>query len=165
MKKRIFIIAGLILIVSFAIFLAYKQTTQTGGEVKQYSKGDENAPKAEVDHSSFDFGVLTSHEKKSHTFNIKNTGKSPLILSNPKSSCDCTSVIIKIGENSSPSFSMHDNKSWEEGVKPGETAEAIVTYDPSVHPGEKGKIERYIYIKTDDPNMENLSLKITIGVY
>lgn len=159
MKKVLLIIAGLVLVVSFAVFLAYKQT---GGQEKQYSKGDENSPKAEVDHSDFDFGVLASQDIKSHPFKIKNTGKNPLVLSNPKSSCDCTSVVIKIGEKESPSFSMHTNKNWQGEVKPGEEAEAVVSYDPTVHAGEHGKIERYVYIKTNDPERGNLSLKITV---
>lgn len=159
MKKFFLIVLGVVIIVAFAIFLAYKQT---GEDVKRYSKSDANAPKAQVENSSFDFGILTSNEKQSHTFNLKNAGKSPLVLSNPKTSCDCTSVVIKINGAESPVFSMHTNKEWKSEVGAGKTADVVVIYDPTVHANEKGRVERIAFMQTNDPEQENLSFTISV---
>lgn len=44
----------------------------------------------EFDETEFDFGMVDEGEKVSHTYNFKNTGSEPLILSNAKGSCGCT---------------------------------------------------------------------------
>ena len=44
----------------------------------------------EFDATDFDFGMVDEGEKVSHTYNFKNTGSEPLILSNAKGSCGCT---------------------------------------------------------------------------
>ena len=42
------------------------------------------------DETEFDFGLVDEGEKVSHTYNFKNDGNEPLILSNAKGSCGCT---------------------------------------------------------------------------
>lgn len=44
----------------------------------------------EFSETEFDFGTVDEGEKVSHTYNFKNTGAEPLILSNAKGSCGCT---------------------------------------------------------------------------
>ncbi len=44
----------------------------------------------DFDATEFDFGLVDEGEKVSHTYNFKNTGSEPLILSNAKGSCGCT---------------------------------------------------------------------------
>lgn len=50
----------------------------------------ENAPKIEFDHESFDFGTLKEGDIKEHEFAFKNTGKSPLQITNVQVQCGCT---------------------------------------------------------------------------
>jgi hypothetical protein len=48
------------------------------------------APVMAFEKESHDFGVVTSGEKVKYSFKFKNTGKSPLIISNAEASCGCT---------------------------------------------------------------------------
>lgn len=50
----------------------------------------EEAPVMKFEKESHDFGVVTSGEKVKYSFKFKNTGKSPLIISNAEASCGCT---------------------------------------------------------------------------
>ncbi|MGB1248032.1 MAG: DUF1573 domain-containing protein [Chitinophagales bacterium] len=65
-----------------------------------------------------DFGVLPEGPKVTHEFEFKNTGDSPLVLSNVKASCGCT-----VPE-------------WpKEPIQAGETATIIVTYNTARRAG------------------------------
>lgn len=44
----------------------------------------------EFEETEFDFGTVDAGEKVNHTYNFKNTGSEPLIISNAKGSCGCT---------------------------------------------------------------------------
>lgn len=58
-----------------------------------------------------DFGTLEEGPKVSHEFSFKNTGTEPLVLTNVKASCGCTTP------------------SWpKEPVLPGEEGKILVTY-------------------------------------
>ncbi|GAB3512283.1 DUF1573 domain-containing protein [Emticicia fontis] len=50
----------------------------------------QNAPKIEFDHESFDFGTMKEGDIKEHEFAFKNTGKSPLQITNVQVQCGCT---------------------------------------------------------------------------
>ncbi|MCX2575437.1 DUF1573 domain-containing protein [Pedobacter sandarakinus] len=49
-----------------------------------------NAPIIVFEREVFDFGKLEQGEMVTHEFNFKNTGKSPLIISNATATCGCT---------------------------------------------------------------------------
>jgi len=50
-----------------------------------------NAPVANLlDPPSFDFGTITEGTVVSHTFHLRNTGHSPLIITKIQTSCGCT---------------------------------------------------------------------------
>ncbi|MCB0509749.1 MAG: DUF1573 domain-containing protein [Bacteroidetes bacterium] len=60
----------------------------------------------------FDFGSIEEGPKVSHEFTFKNTGTEPLVLSNVKASCGCTTP------------------SWpKDPILPGEQAAILVTYN------------------------------------
>lgn len=60
----------------------------------------------------FDFGTIEEGPKVSHEFVFKNTGTEPLVLSNVKASCGCTTP------------------SWpKDPILPGEDAAILVTYN------------------------------------
>ena len=48
------------------------------------------APVMAFEKDTYDFGVITSGEKVAYEFKFKNTGKSPLIISNAEATCGCT---------------------------------------------------------------------------
>jgi hypothetical protein len=73
-----------------------------------------NAEPLTLKESSFDFGRIAQGRPVTHSFEVKNTGKTPLILANVEASCGCTTPewsdqpippggtsIIKVGFNAS----------------------------------------------------------------
>ncbi|PST81941.1 DUF1573 domain-containing protein [Pedobacter yulinensis] len=51
---------------------------------------DKDAPVITWERETFDFGTIKQGEKVQHDFKFKNTGKTPLIISNASASCGCT---------------------------------------------------------------------------
>jgi hypothetical protein len=70
--------------------------------------------------------------------------------------------VVKIGDEKSPSFAMHNNPSWASELEKDQSAQLLITYDPSVHPA-KGDVTRSIYFQTNDPN--NLGVEIKFNVF
>jgi len=87
---------------------------------------DENAPAFEFMEESFDFGNdIIDGEKKTHTFEFTNTGKSPLIIEKVKASCGCTTP------------------NWPKTpIAPGATGEITATYNSKGRPGKFNKAIR-----------------------
>lgn len=70
-----------------------------------------------------DFGVIKEKDGKvSHQFVLRNTGKSPVVISDVTAWCGCTTV----GYTKRP-------------VRPGESAKVTVTYNPLSRPGKFSK--------------------------
>lgn len=81
------------------LFVACNSRTDTSSAMNSDSVGNEvsaaktdtiNAPVMSFENISHDFGQVTAGEKVSYNFKFKNTGKSPLIISNALASCGCT---------------------------------------------------------------------------
>ncbi len=49
-----------------------------------------NLPKMKFGKTEFDFGIVNEGDKVSHTFEFKNTGTIPLLISDVRSTCGCT---------------------------------------------------------------------------
>lgn len=76
---------------------------------------NENPPVIEFDNEEFDFGTIAQGETVYHIFNLKNVGKSDLILNDVKPTCGCTVP-----------------KNWpKQPIAPGESAKIEVQYDGS----------------------------------
>lgn len=77
-----------------------------------------NSPKSEKSaviqftSESHDFGAIKTNAPVSHTFVFTNSGNSPLIINNVRTTCGCTV----------PEYP-------KETIMPGKTAEIVVTYD------------------------------------
>ena len=50
----------------------------------------EDAPKMIFEKEVFEFGTIVQGEKVQYSFKFKNTGKTPLIISNATATCGCT---------------------------------------------------------------------------
>ncbi len=112
---------------------------------------------------SYDFGDIPP-ELASATFVVRNTGEGELVLLSIATSCMCTSAVFRFKGRESPAFGMHDNpEGWSERLKPGESGELTVTYDPNVHP-DSGGIVRAVYINTNDPTNREVQITITANV-
>ncbi len=87
-----------------------------------------------------EYGSIDQGEKAAHTFTFKNTGNEPLVLSNVKPSCGCTT----------PSWT-------KEPVAPGETGSIDVEFD------SKGKSGKQTKTVTVTANTEPAKTVLTIS--
>lgn len=79
----------------------------------------QNNAQISTDEPSFNFGTIAEEKGlANHTFIIKNTGTSPLVITRITASCGCTQ----------PEWS-------KEPIAPGQTGEVLVTYNPKGRPG------------------------------
>ena len=109
MKNKILLFA----LVIFSFVSVNAQTTTT--ETKPVNP---NAPKMEFKESEYDFKEVDEGPQAKHEFVFKNTGKEPLILTNVKASCGCTTP------------------SWpKEPILPGQEGKILVTYNTQGRPG------------------------------
>ncbi|MDB5148419.1 MAG: hypothetical protein JWQ57_2439 [Mucilaginibacter sp.] len=85
-----------------------------------------NAPVAKFEKESHDFGKITEGDKVSYDFKFTNTGKSPLIITNARATCGCTTPV------------------WPKApVKPGESGVIGVTFNSA---GKSGLQDKQITI-------------------
>ncbi len=117
-----------------------------------------NRPIVAISLDSFDFGDISQKEGiKSTLFELKNEGKSDLIINRLDSSCGCTSASIVYQDKEGPIFSMSGHganqatKGWQVTISPGDTAQLKVYYDPDVHQDFRGTATRTVSVFSNDP--------------
>lgn len=100
---------------------------------------DPNAPEIKFDSEVVDYGMLEYDGNTLREFKFKNTGKSPLILTNVQVQCGCTNV-----------------DGWpKEPIAPGKTATFKVKYDSK----RVGKFDKKITVTS---NAKSSSVVLTI---
>lgn len=119
----------------FFIFMAILLATTVASAQK---KAVISAPE-----SAYNFGDIKETDGKvSHTFQIKNEGEAPLVITRVIASCGCTT----------PEWTR-------EPIAPGKTGELTVTFDPTGRPGpftktvaiySNGKTGNYVLTITGD---------------
>ncbi|WP_425638211.1 DUF1573 domain-containing protein [Algoriphagus yeomjeoni] len=88
---------------------------------------------------SIDFGDITQGDKVEHTFELTNTGSTPLIISNVAVTCGCTAT------------------SWpKEPIAPGKSSEIKVSFNSAGKMGKQNSVVR-IYSNASEP-IEKVSL-------
>ncbi|WP_026954598.1 DUF1573 domain-containing protein [Algoriphagus vanfongensis] len=88
---------------------------------------------------SVDFGDIKQGDKVSHTFELTNSGSTPLIISNVAATCGCTVP------------------SWpKEPIAPGKSAEIKVSFNSAGKMGKQNSVVR-IYSNASEP-IEKVSL-------
>ena len=79
---------------TLALFSACNQKQAPSTEVVLDSAGNvvaaADAPIIKFEKDLYDFGVITEGESVQYEFKFKNTGKTPLIISNATATCGCT---------------------------------------------------------------------------
>ncbi|QZE14450.1 DUF1573 domain-containing protein [Halosquirtibacter laminarini] len=108
---------------------------------KLSAKERAKAPSIRFDTKAFDFKTIKQGEKASHTFVIKNKGKSNLIIHKIKASCGCTVA--------TPETKM---------IAPGKSTKMEVVFNSH---GKKGKQYKTITLISNDPNQPTTILKVT----
>ena len=150
-------ILGVIILMGIFIVVGSKGTTTTA------KIDDPNRPVATANTTSFDFGKMTNQDIRSKTFEITNTGKSDLLLTQVATSCDCTYAYVTTGGTKSPKFTMHAKSSWRGKIAPSESAQVEVIYEPAIMPVQE-KVERIVTVTTNDPKHETLEFKVQAEV-
>jgi len=90
--------------------------------VKAQEKKQEEKPVIEFESTSYDFGKIYEGKPASHEFIFTNKGKVPLVLSNVKPSCGCTTP------------------EWpKEPIMPGQKGKIKAIYNPGNTKGSFGK--------------------------
>jgi hypothetical protein len=85
-------------------------------------------PEITFEHDSYDFGTVSFGKPAQHEFVFTNTGKTPLILSDVKASCGCTT----------PTWSKAP-------IAPGKTGSIIVAYDTK----RAGMVEKKVTVTSN----------------
>lgn len=134
-----------------------------GATVTVANIDDPSRPVATVAETSFDLGSLSVRDIKRHTFTIKNTGLSDLTLARVTTSCNCTYAYITIDGRRSPQQTMHGSNGWSDSVKPGETADIEVDYEPALMP-VSGPVERTVSVTTTDPVTSTVTFTVRANV-
>ncbi|MBR6017925.1 MAG: DUF1573 domain-containing protein [Paludibacteraceae bacterium] len=97
-------------------------------------------PKITFEKTEHDFGKINEADGRVTTiFNFRNEGMAPLVLSNVRASCGCTT----------PNWTR-------EPINPGETGQITVTYNPN---GRPGRFQKTITVTS---NAEEASVKLYI---
>lgn len=143
MKQKILIILIMIIIVLGIFFLGYIKA------IPEAKNGGEKKPKIEVTPDSYNFGDVKYGEIVEYVFKVKNSGAEPLEIKRIATSCACTTAKIS-----------------KEVIAQSEEAELKVTYKTGEMGGShgKGKQERIIYVKSNDPITPQIEAMIYANV-
>ena len=140
-KKSLFLIFG-ILILGLAVYGYFQSVPSPADET--------NFPRIEINPQSFDFGEVAFGQVVERVFRVKNSGSEVLEIKRVATSCACTTAQINQGR-----------------INPGEETELVAKYDTAAM-GEgshgRGKQERIIYIKSNDPANPQIEVMIYANV-
>lgn len=103
-----------------------------------------SAPDIQFRETSFDFGEVKQGEKVEHTFQVRNEGKSNLVLRKVRTSCGCTA-----------------SKPDKEVIQPGESANIPVSFNTR---GRNGRQNQSITVYSNDPKKSTMLLRISATV-
>ena len=124
MKKGILILAG---IFAMSLVSCKENAADKVSEEKVEAAAERDAKAGDFPVMTFtevehDFGTINEGDVVEHTFEFKNTGNSPLVITNAVGSCGCTVP------------------SWpKEPIAPGETAEMLVKFNSNGKPNQNTK--------------------------
>lgn len=166
LEKNIIIAGGIVfLTIALGITIAYFNTGGKADKVVSYRKGDSEAPRVIISEDNFDMGIVPFETPTIREVKIKNGGKKTLQLTDFKTSCGCTSVVLKVpGKPDSPSFEMHNNPTDYVGeIDPGVEAILAIKFDPKAH-NIKGSVERTVFFSTNDPEREQATINFKAKV-
>ncbi len=101
-------------------------------------------PRIELSAASFNWGDINPAAGiRTETFWVKNSGTALLNITGVSTSCGCTKAEVD-----------------KEVLQPGEQAQLIISYDPGTHKGLVGPIKRMVYIQSNDPLHQEVSLEL-----
>jgi hypothetical protein len=124
-------------------------------EVREYKldNAPEERPQIVLEPQKVDLGSVSPKEGNVETsVIIKNTGQKDLIVNNLSTSCGCTTVSVVKDDQEGPVFGTGTPpEGWSATIRPGETAELRIYYDPNFHQDARGLVIREVYVSSNDP--------------
>jgi hypothetical protein len=127
----------------FILILSFLLISFVGIKAQNFqpqSNGSAVGPQATWKKTSHDFKQIPQNVPVSTTFEIKNTGKAPLIISEVKPSCGCTT----------PTYT-------QEPIMPGKTGTIKAQYNAA----DAGKFNKAITVITNSTEQPRITLYIT----
>lgn len=122
----------ILLSLTFVLFaLTNTISAQTAPAVQEEKPVDPNAPVIEFTSDVIDYGTINKGDEPLRTIKFKNTGKSPLVITNCQGSCGCTVPECP-----------------KEPIMPGQTGELKVRYDTK----RVGAFNKKVTIKSNASN-------------
>ena len=117
--------------------------------VKNLTRIFRSAPKAGVEQPEHDLGLIESPPEFTHSFTIRNQGRAPLVLARGPSACSCTVSDLPDGP-----------------ISPGGKAHVKISFSDSAKKDElkSGPFSESVTIRTNDPDRENIVLKLSATV-
>jgi hypothetical protein len=100
-----------------------------------------------VEPGEVDLGEISATELVTTTLYIRNEGQGLLEISSLSTSCGCTTVEVD-----------------ETTIKSGAESLMTISFDPQAHPGLYGPLLRMIYIESNDPNLPELEIPVTVHI-
>jgi len=101
-------------------------------------------PDIEFSEELWDFGTIKRGNVVTHIFEVKNTGESPLVISNVRTSCGCMAVLVSSRE-----------------IAPDSSSQIKVSFNSL---GYEGKITKCIWVESNDPDEPRKILTIKANV-
>ncbi|WP_158795967.1 DUF1573 domain-containing protein [Pedobacter sp. L105] len=100
-----------------------KAADQAGVKATNIAVSSADAPVMSFEQGMFNFGKIAQGDKVKHDFNFKNTGKTPLIITDATATCGCTT----------PDFP-------KQPIKPGESGIIKVVFNSTGKSGMQDKV-------------------------
>jgi len=101
-------------------------------------------PQISISEEEWDFGIVKPGTQPHHNFIITNKGTEDLLIERVWTSCGCVQTSI-----------------FTTRILPGKSAELEATFNTS---GYEGKIEKNIFIKSNDPDEAEKKLRVKIEI-
>ncbi|OBW43391.1 hypothetical protein AB670_00153 [Chryseobacterium sp. MOF25P] len=114
--------------------------TVAGTEAAAPVKSNQPTTTIALSESNFDFGTIKKGAKVNHVYEVTNTGKNPLIISEVKPGCGCTA----------PEFT-------KDPIMPGKKGKITLSFDST---NFDGAVQKYADVFA---NVENTPIKLTFN--
>ncbi len=140
MKRALLMLSAFALVAPLAAQEAIPPEKGTTAEKAPAAKG----PRFSIEPASFDFGKALQKKTLSKEFSIHNYGTEDLVIENVSTTCGCTVA-----------------EGYAKVVKPGGSTPLRVSLETRTY---RGKVERTVLIRTNDPSGKPAELKVQVTV-
>jgi hypothetical protein len=120
-----------------------------------------------VNERFYDFGTISMAKGKvTRTFQLRNTGGTPITIRRMSTSCMCTSATLIVGDRRRGPYGMPGHgyiPRIDQEIAGGAEASVDVTFDPAAHgPAGVGPIQRVVILETVDGPELRLEIKAVV---